>query len=250
MDDGERSAREYDAMADDYAADNAEGAFNAFYERPATIALLGDVKGLSVLEAGCGSGALTAWLADHGALVTAFDVSPAMVAIARRRTQDRARLLVADLAGPLVFAEDGSFDLAVASLVMHYVRDWRGVFGELDRVLAPGGRVVFSTHHPAMDWQLHAKHDYFSFTQVTETWVKGSGEFEVTFWRRPLTAMCEDIAAAGFVIERLVEPMPLPELAQRDPAAYDVLTSAPRFLLFRLARAEGARRAGGGKTGP
>lgn len=46
--DGERTARQYDAMAADYAAENAENAYNAYYERPATIALLGPVQGLRV----------------------------------------------------------------------------------------------------------------------------------------------------------------------------------------------------------
>jgi SAM-dependent methyltransferase len=235
MNDAERSASEYDAMAADYAADNASNAFNALYERPATIALLGDVRERTVLEPGCGTGVLTAWLADHGAAVTGFDVSPAMVGIARATVGDRARLLVADVGRPLSFAENGSFDLVVASLVLHYVRDWRGALTEFGRVLRPGGRIVVSTHHPAMDWQLHSKEDYFSVKQVTETWVKGSGHFAVTFWRRPLGAMCDDIAAAGLVIERLVEPAPLSELARLDPAAFHVLTSAPRFVFFRLA---------------
>jgi hypothetical protein len=42
-----------------YRAANDEGSFNAYYERPATISLLGDVADLRVLEAGCGPGALT-----------------------------------------------------------------------------------------------------------------------------------------------------------------------------------------------
>ena len=61
------SARQYDAMAVDYAADNAESAFNAYYERPAMISLIGEVEGRRVLEVGCGAGPLTAWLVDHGA---------------------------------------------------------------------------------------------------------------------------------------------------------------------------------------
>ena len=111
-------------MAVDYATDVAENAFNAFYERPATVALLGEVGGQEVFEAGCGSGLLTSWLVNHGALVTAFDVSPAMVDIARQRVGESARLLVADLAEPLDFAKSETFDIVVASLVLHYVRDW------------------------------------------------------------------------------------------------------------------------------
>ncbi len=56
MRDAERSARQYDAMAADYAADNAESAFNAYYERPAMISLVGEVEGRRVLEVGCGAG--------------------------------------------------------------------------------------------------------------------------------------------------------------------------------------------------
>ncbi len=228
------SARQYDAMAAAYAADNADSPYNAYYERPATIALLGDVGGRRVLEAGCGPGYLTALLASRGAVVTAFDVSPAMVGLARQAVGDRAEVLAADLSEPLSFASVGHFDLVVASLVMHYVRDWEPVLREFRRTLGPDGAVVFSTHHPAMDWQLHAAADYFAVEQVTETWHKGPDQFEVSFWRRPSTAMCEAIASAGFVIERLAEPAPQPELARRDPAAYLTISTQPRFLFFRL----------------
>ena len=233
MSDAHRTASEYDAMAEDYAKDNADGAYNAYYERPATIALLGEVQGLNVLDVGCGSGLLSSWLVDNGAVVTALDVSPAMAELARRRLGDRARVVVADIAEPLLFAA-GEFDLVVASLVMHYVYDWEAVLKEFHRVTSPQGRVVFSTHHPTMDWQLHSPEDYFAVKKVTDQWSKGTGVFEVTFWRRPLTAMCRAIAEAGFVIERLVEPWPLASLATRDPAAYEEIRTKPRFLFFAL----------------
>ena len=234
MSDAERSALQYDAMAADYAVKNAESAYNAFYERPATILLLGDVQGLHVLDVGCGSGQLTSWLLDHGAVVTAFDVSQAMADLAQKNAGDRATVLVADLAQPLAFPRTGEFDLVVASLVLHYVRDWEAVMSEFRRVLNPRGRVIFSTHHPSMDWLLSSPDDYFATKQVTEDWSMGSGSFAVTFWRRPLSAMCKAIASAGFVIEQLVEPEPLPALADRDPAAYDEIRTKPRFLFFRL----------------
>jgi len=234
MSDGEQSARQYDAMAAEYATDSVSNVYNAYYERPATIALLGEVAGAQVMEVGCGAGELTSWLVDHGALVTAFDVSASMAELTRRRVGAQALVHVADVAQPLWFAESGRFDLVVACLVLHYVRDWETVFGEFRRVLKPDGSVIFSTHHPAMDWQLHAPDDYFAITQVTETWQKGSGRFDVTFWRRPLTAMCQSIASAGFVIERLVEPEPLGELAERDPVAYEQIRTQPRFLFFVL----------------
>jgi 2-polyprenyl-3-methyl-5-hydroxy-6-metoxy-1,4-benzoquinol methylase len=234
VDDSLRSAAEYDAMAEAYAVDNLDSPFNAYYERPATKTLLGEVSAKRVLEVGCGAGPLTEWLADQGATVTAIDVRTEMVRLARARMKDRARILVADLALPLIFAEDATCDLVVASLVLHYLRDWVPILIEFRRVLAPDGAVVFSTHHPTMDARLHSPDDYFAVRQVTEVWQKGSGEFEVAFWRRPLTEIAKAILHTGFVIERLEEPMPLPELRERDPDAYTRLRTQPAFLFFRL----------------
>jgi SAM-dependent methyltransferase len=223
-------------MGAGYGVGNEEGSFNAYYERPATIALLGDVKGLRVLEAGCGPGVLTGWLVDNGAAVTAMDVSPEMVRLTRNRVGDRARVVLADLSERLTLAAEASVDLVVASLVLHYLADWARPLAEFHRVLAPGGAVVFSTHHPSMDWQLHSPEDYFAVKQVTEVWTRDGESFDVTFWRRPLTAMTEAISGAGFVIDQLVEPAPAAELRQRDPKNYDKIRMSPRFLFFRLVK--------------
>ncbi|HUJ66342.1 MAG TPA: class I SAM-dependent methyltransferase, partial [Acidimicrobiales bacterium] len=204
MEDQSCSATQYDAMAEAYASDNLDSPFNAYYERPATQRLLGDVTAKRVLEVGCGAGPLTEGLVDHGAVVTALDISPAMVSLAQARLGNRARILVGDLAEPLAFAADGDFDLVVASLVLHYLGVWVTPLRELRRVLIPDGALVFSTHHPAMDAQIHSPDDYFATKQVTEVWTKGAGSYEVTFWRRPLTAMTESIHEAGFLVERLV----------------------------------------------
>jgi SAM-dependent methyltransferase len=219
-----------------YGAHADESPFNAYYERPAMIALLGDVTGLRVVEAGCGPGALTRWLVDNGAVVTAVDVSPEMVRLATDRVGGRARILTADLAEPLTFAADASVDLVVASLVLHYLADWAALLAEFHRVLAPQGAVVFSTHHPAGDWQEYSREDYFAVKQVTDVWTQGGQPFEVTLWRRPLTAMAAAISQAGFVIDQLVEPEPVTELEQRDPDEYRRFRTNPSFLFFRLTK--------------
>jgi hypothetical protein len=85
-----------------------------------------------------------------------------------------------------------------------------------------------------MDWTGYSPDDYFALRQVTDTWSIGGRGFEVTFWRRPLTAMCEAIADAGFVIERLVEPAPSLKGAERDVEAYEEIKTKPKFLFFRL----------------
>ncbi len=233
MSDGTTAAEQYDAMASEYSADNDDGIFNSLYERPAMLGMLGDVAGLRVLDVGCGAGQLSSALIDRGATVTGVDVSGGMIDIARARLGDSARFEVADLSDPLDF-ESGCFDLVVASLVIHYIEDWVPVLREIRRVLTATGALVFSTHHPTMDWKLHSRDDYFAKKRSTETWTKGGLPFEVTTWRRPLRAMSEEIRSAGFVIEMLDEPAPTQELATLEPATNEYLTTHPHFLFVKV----------------
>ena len=65
----------YETLAESYAARVDTKPHNAYYERPATLSLLPQVKGKRVLDAGCGPGVYAEWLVEHGAEVVAFDVS-------------------------------------------------------------------------------------------------------------------------------------------------------------------------------
>src|SRR3984885_14038890 len=138
---------DYDSFAEVYSAENEINLHNAYYERPATLALAGDVAGRRILDAGCGSGPLFAALRDRGALVSGFDKSAGMLELARRRLGDDADLQVADLGRPLPYP-DGAFDDVIASLVLHYFEDWTEPLAELRRVLKPGGRLIASVDHP------------------------------------------------------------------------------------------------------
>jgi len=61
---------DYDSIAPAYAAYTDNNVWNADYERPASLALVGTVAGLRVLDAGCGAGAHSAALLERGAIVT------------------------------------------------------------------------------------------------------------------------------------------------------------------------------------
>lgn len=123
--DGARTepANDYDTFAEAYTAENEDSLINAYYARPAIMNLAGDVAGRRILDVGCGSGPLVAALRERGAIVTGFDSSAKMVELARRRLGAEADLRVADLGGPLPYP-DSAFDDVVASLVLHYLRDW------------------------------------------------------------------------------------------------------------------------------
>lgn len=163
----------YDVFAAAYAQDNESNAWNAYYERPAVLALLGDVSGRRVLDAGCGAGAHARALIERRADVTGIDSSAGMLEIAKDRLDGGALLRRADLRDPLPF-EDSSFDAVLASLVMHYIPDWEPTLREFNRVLAPGGRLVLSTHHPFMDHALSGATNYFATYEFSEEWSRAT----------------------------------------------------------------------------
>ena len=219
-------------MAADYVAEVERSPYLTLYEQPGLRALLPPVAGRRVLDAGCGAGRNALWLVEQQADVVGLDASPEMLRRARERVP-AAAFSVADLAEPLQL-EDGSIDVAIASLVMHYLQDWVPTLRELRRVLSPQGSFVFSTHHPLMAIELSKSGDYFATEPVVDRWSLTERDYDVRFWRRPLNEMFRAIADGGFRIDELSEPRPLPECQDRFPEVWERLSRRPEFLLVRL----------------
>ncbi|WIX89463.1 GrpB family protein [Amycolatopsis sp. DG1A-15b] len=222
-------AEQYDGHSEAYAEHAEKSVTNAFYDRPAILDLAGDVDGLSVLDAGCAAGHLSALLAGRGADVLGVDSSAGMIAVARRKFGDVARFEVADIARPLA-VPDASIDVVTASLVLHYLADWGPALAEFRRILKPGGALVFSVHHPGEDWRWFGKENYFELELLEDEFPPGH---HVRFHRRPLSWTFQAVRDAGFAVDRLVEPMPLPEAEAADPKWTANLRTKPRFLYFR-----------------
>lgn len=204
------TASSYDSFASAYSTENEANLFNAYYERPAMLGLAGDVAGRRILDAGCGSGPLSAAVGARGGIVTGIDASPAMVELARQRLGDDADIHVADLGAPLPFADAG-FDDVIVSLVLHYLEDWTGPLAELRRVLKPGGRLLVSVNHPCAYAIVYPEADYFAVTRYTEDYTFDGQVTWLTFWHRPLHAMTEAFTNAGFRIAAVSEPPPAPD---------------------------------------
>jgi SAM-dependent methyltransferase len=203
---------DYDSFAAVYSAENEVNLYNAYYERPATLALAGDVAGRRVLDAGCGSGPLFAALRDRGAIVSGFDKSAGMLELARRRLGPDADLQVADLGRPLPYP-DGAFDDVIASLVLHYFEDWTAPLAEIRRVLKPGGRLIASVNHPILGHPIvRPGVDYWATYEWTDEQATASGQkYSLANWHRPLPATIAAFTGAGFRITAIDEPSPAPD---------------------------------------
>ena len=223
----------FEHFAHDYEAHAAISPHNALYDRPATLDLCGDIRDLRVFDAGCGPGLFAEEFVGRGAReVVGVDASPTMVELARERVKDRATFRVHDLQEPLEWLEPDSFDLAVMALVIHHLDDRVAALRALHRILRPHGALVVSTHHPTSDWMHHGG-SYFDVAKIDETWSRG---WNVHYWRMPLTQVVAEFADAGFVIERLVEPRPVPEMAEQYPDYDEELQTTPAFIAFRLVK--------------
>jgi hypothetical protein len=114
-----------------------------------------------------------------------------------------------------------------------WARDRTAAFAEFCRVLRPGGAAVVSTQHPVMDW-LRKGGSYFQTVLETDIWHTPAGDQPVLFWRESLSALCAAATGAGFLIERLIEPLPAETMRERYPEDYEKLSREPGFLILRL----------------
>ncbi len=195
-------------------------------EEPVMQRALGSVKGLRVLDVGCGTGRHSLWLSAAGALVTAIDFSEGMLQMARQKPMlERVQFHVHDLHEPLPFA-DGSFDALISGLVLEHLRELKPFFTELHRVVVPNGRVALSTLHPSM----FLRGSQARFTDPETGAIVQPGSINHSYGDMVLGAL-----AAGFAIEDLIELAPDEEFVKGYPRAEKYL-GWPMLLAMVLTR--------------
>jgi SAM-dependent methyltransferase len=122
--------------------------------RPA-FARLGELRGLRVLDYGCGHGMASVVLARRGARVTAFDLSHGYLDEARRRAAaNHVAIDFAKADGERLPFGDAAFDRIWGNAVLHHL-DLRRAGPELARVLRPDGIAVFCEpwgENPFLSW--------------------------------------------------------------------------------------------------
>jgi malonyl-CoA O-methyltransferase len=112
-------------------------------EQQALLSLLPDVAGLTVLDAGCGTGRYLRLMRERGATAIGVDLSAPMLARAYADGASVARGSVCAL--PI---DSTSIDTVICGLVLGDVPQLETALGEIARVLRPGGCVVYSVVHP------------------------------------------------------------------------------------------------------
>jgi uncharacterized protein involved in oxidation of intracellular sulfur len=138
------------AAAYDRWFDSTWGRYAFTVEEAAIERAAGQLDGLRVLDAGCGTGRFTACLERRAARLVGVDLDPAMLAVAAQRV--RTPLLTAD-ASRLPF-RDAAFDVAIAVTVCEFTASPAAAVAELARVTRPGGRIVIGALNRRSPWGL------------------------------------------------------------------------------------------------
>ncbi len=223
----------YEQLADNYAALADTKPHNAYYDRPAVQSLIGPVENLKILDAGCGPGIYAGWLLERGASVTAFDASDKMLEHARKRIGGKADIYKADMEEPLKFLEAEAFDGVLSALAVTYIKDHSKLFAEFNRVMKPGGWLVFSTEHPFFAYRYFGIKNYFETTRVRCDWDGFGGKVTMPSYYHSLGSITDALSQTGFLIERIVEPRPTEKFREADAHGFEKLMKFPLFICFR-----------------
>lgn len=207
---------------------------------------LGDVEGLDVLDAGCGTGYLTRRLAERGARVVGVDLSERMIEIARGHSPDLD--LRVDSVSELTTVPDASIDRIVSNYVLMDAPDLEGAARAFHRVLRPGGVAALVFSHPCFPQgrrterpdgtQLYRwEAPYFERgRRVDPPWKHFEEEF--VWFHRPLSDYFAAFRGVGFTIDAFEEPRLTPERAHLAPNEKERrdATTRPYSVAFRLVR--------------
>ena len=200
---------------------------DAFFDR------LVPAPGRATLEVGCGEGRVARDLATRGHTVTGVDASPTLIASATEL--DGQSQYVVARAEALPF-EAGDFDLVVAYNSLMDVDDMPLAVAEAARVLEPAGHLAVCVTHPVADAGSFAS-DHADAPFVIANTYRGKRRVDATVereglsmtfsgWAYDLESYFAPLESAGFVVERLIEPLP-------SAASEARWNRVPMFLMFR-----------------
>ncbi len=179
---------------------------------PILFALLGDVAGRTILDAGCGTGYLSRLLAKRGAYVTGVEPAPTLFAYAVEREQTEPlgiTYIQQDLSLPL--PDQAVFDGVVANMVFMDIPDYQSAMQHCIAVLKPGGQFVFSLLHPCFD-EIDSPHfakgyGAKGFIRIDEYLHEFVVQQSVGYYiHRPLSAYLNLVIELGCTIRRVIEP--------------------------------------------
>ncbi len=216
---------------------------NNLFEIPALFSLLPDLTDKSVLDLGCGFGDHCSQFVARGAKkVVGVDISEKMLEVAKREN-DHENITYLNIPMEEISKIDEQFDVVISSLAFHYVEDFDGVVKNIYDRLYEGGEIIFSQEHPLNT--CHVGKDRWTrnesgeklYLNLANYGVEGEKESvwfvdNVKKYHRTFSTILNSLIDNGFVIEKIIEPLPTEELLEKLPEHRD-LFHKPDFMLIK-----------------
>jgi cytosine/adenosine deaminase-related metal-dependent hydrolase/ubiquinone/menaquinone biosynthesis C-methylase UbiE len=185
-------AEAFDSWAEVY--DTQQNPLLALEERVLG-SMMPDVRGLDVLDAGCGTGRWLQRLADRSPRsLLGVDISPAMLLLASVKLGQDCELRHGSCTDLPV--SDTACDMVLSSFVVSYLEDLQAFAREIDRVARPGATIVLSDMHPETEASRGWKRSFKM--KGAETQIRPRG------WN--LQQITQAFLARGFKLVSLAEP--------------------------------------------
>lgn len=215
---------------------------NDTLEKPVFDELAGDLRGLSILDLGCGDAGFGLEALQKGARAyTGIEAAQNMFRAAQETLAGTKGTVVKATIEEWNFPSQ-QFDLVASRMALHYVEDLSEVFVRVYRSLLPGGRFIFSVEHPVItscdrahdegqgrqDWIVD---DYFDTGRRVVCWM---GD-EVVKYHRTVEDYGSALNASAFAIEQIRESRPRREVIG-DEETYQRRLRIPLMLFFTARR--------------
>lgn len=216
---------------------------NTLFEMPALFSMIPNLKNKRVLDMGCGFGDHCKQFVDAGAKkVIGIDISKKMLEVAKVENLD-SRITYINMPIEEIEQLNEQFDIIISSLAFHYIEDFSGVVSKIYDLLSEDGRFIFSQENPLCS--SHSGGDRWTrdesgekiYMNLSNYGIEGERESvwfvdNVKKYHRTFSTILNTLIEAGFVIEKLIEPVPSDEVLERYPEYKDLLHK-PDFLLVK-----------------
>lgn len=234
---------------------NRPDSYSSAIEMKAIEALLPDLTGKAVLDLGCGTGRFSFMMEKRNPeKIIAMDLSESMLEIGRDLAKERnskVQFLQKDIE-VLTEIESGSMDFVFSSTVLHFIPNIDAVIHEMHRVLMVGGTCILSVIHPVYSALYPIAHDDELFPEDVEwevnylnqnirayvqPWIEYNQNVEnflTRSYHHTMSDYINSFVKAGFLINRLIEPLPPKEWETEKPGRYFSYMKTPTYAIFEL----------------
>lgn len=241
------STRSWNAMGEEWLTLAQTGESRMKFIMPHMLCYMGDVRGLRILDLGCGEGGYARKLAAAGAIVTAADCSEAAIRYAEAQAAREGLVITHHIrnSNDLFDIPACAFDLVLCSMMLMDCEDLDGTLREVARVLVPGGRLYVSMLHPCFDGNHERGIGRQGVGPTREVVVKNyfepreweaplpSGQTSVIWRHRTLSEYAKAFLAAGLTIIDMNEPRAT-EAEATLSNGMEFLRRVPLFLYWQL----------------